>query len=150
MAIVDISQVVRDYIHEGKQFGSDKKSAILTVGRIGRVAAAGALDFGGSEYAEAEVSWIEPQKQSADDKYGWWKLSPGEYRVELNESLYPPQGSQALLLFHPWTEAVAAGVHHPSEVISTERSPLLTHISVGPQGLSIKENARISQVTLLT
>ena len=150
MAILDISQVVRDYIHEGKQFTSDKKSAILTVKRVGRVAGAGALDFGGSEYSAAEVSWLDPQKQNPDDTYGWWKLSPGEYRIEFNESLYPPEGTRALLLFHPWFEAVAAGVSHPSEVITLDRSPLQTHVTVGPQGLSIKENARISQVTVIS
>lgn len=89
MAILDISQVVRDYIHEGKQFTSDKKSAILTVNCVGRIAGAGALDFGGSEYSA-------------------------------------------------------------SEVITSERSPLRTTITVGPQGLSIKENARMSQVTALS
>lgn len=37
-----------------------------------------------------------------------------------------------------------------SEVITSERSPLRTTITVGPQGLSIKENARMSQVTALS
>ncbi len=147
MGSVDVTQIVGDYIHEGKQFATDKKSAVLTVKSISRIIDGGALDFGGSEYGEAEVSRLQPEKRNSEDKYGWWQLSPGQYRVELNERIYPSEGTQ--LMLHPWSHAVAAGVTHPVELISGERSPLFTHITVGPQGLAVKENARISQVTIL-
>jgi hypothetical protein len=150
MATGAISEIVTNYIHEGKQFSEDGTSAVLTAGRIGRVTTGGALDFGGSEYAQARVSWLEPQKQSPDDKYGWWKLSQGEYRLELNESVSLPGDGSKRVLFHPWSEAAKAGLSHPSEVISASRSPIVTHLTVGPQGLSIKENARVSQVTVIS
>ena len=144
---VDIDQIVRDYIHEGKQFAPDKSSAVLTVKSIARIIGEGALDFGGSEYSKVEVSRLQPEKQNSDDKYGWWHLSPGQYLVEFNESIYPPEGTEVML--HSWTPAVAAGVSHPVEVITGERSPMFTHITVGPQGLAVKENARMAQVTIV-
>jgi hypothetical protein len=147
--MVDMHELLTGYIHEGKQFAPDGSSAVLTVKRIGRLSAGGALDFGGSEYAEAEVSWIEPQKQSAEDKYGWWKLSQGHYRIEINESVSVPEDQPTALLLHPWPDAVRAGVNHPSEVITDSREPLFTHIGVGPQGISIKENARLGRLSVL-
>jgi hypothetical protein len=149
MAAVDVAQIVQNYIHEGKQFSDDRKHAILTVNRIGRLSGGGALDFGGSEYAEAEISWLEPQKQSPEDKYGWWKLTQGHYRIEFNETISLPEDGSTVILFHPWPEAVKAGLNHPSVLVTAPRSPLVTHIGIGPQGISIKENARVSQVTIL-
>ena len=149
MASVDVSGIVQNYIHEGKQFSEDRKRAILTVNRVGRLSGSGALDFGGSEYAEADVSWLEPQKQSAEDKYGWWKLTQGHYRIEFNETISLPEDGSTVVLLHPWPAAIRAGVNHPSELITASRAPLVTHIGIGPQGISIKENARISQISIV-
>jgi len=62
--------MVKNYIHEGKQFPENIPVALVTVGRIGVIAGRGSLDFGGSEYSEAQVDWLEPQKKQVDDKYG--------------------------------------------------------------------------------
>lgn len=143
----DLKKVIQNIIHEPTQFPSDGNLAYLTVAKIGRITRGGALDFGGSEYREAEVEWIQPKKQSADDKYGWWDLEPGMYAAQFNEGLNFSGDSGVVLQI--WSGALQAGVTHPTEVITESRNPLRTLIEVGKPGGSIKENARLSEVRLI-
>ncbi|SRR6056297_151979 len=139
--------MVKNYIHEGKQFPENIPVALVTVGRIGVIAGRGSLDFGGSEYSEAQVDWLEPQKKQVDDKYGWWHLPPGSYLVEFNESIELPTGSRVYLQI--WDKAGRNGINHPFMVLEETLSPIQTVVSVGPEGIDIKENARLSQIGVL-
>lgn len=139
--------IVSNYIHEGKQFSESRDMLYLTVKRIGKIASGGSLDFGGSEYKEAEIEWIEPEKKSPDDKYGWWDLSKGSYWVVYNEEIDLPENTT--LFFQPWEKAVLAGITHPSGIISEPRKLLATLVSVGDYTVGIKENARLSEVFII-
>ncbi len=139
--------MLKDYIHEGKQFSEEVPIAFLTVNRIGVLAGRGSLDFGGSEYSQAQVDWLEPQKKQEDDKYGWWHLPPGSYLIEFNESIELPTGSRVYLQI--WDKAGRNGIQHPFTVLEETRSPVQTVVSVGPEGIDIKENARLSQIGVL-
>ena len=141
-----IQEIVGDYIHEGKQVVREGRSMVLTVGRLGTIVGRGSLDFGGSEYAPAPVAWQKPVKKSADDKYGWWHLEAGSYLLELNESLLPEEGEE--LLIQIWDQAARTGVYHPTELVAEPRQPLTTVLQVPNGGVDIKENARITRVTL--
>lgn len=143
----ELKNILQNIIHEPTQFPEDKNLAFLTVGRVGRLKKPGALDFGGSEYAEAEVEWLEPELQAKDDKYGWWNLEPGTYQVEFNEGVSLSENSGVLLQI--WDQALKAGVSHPTEVITDSESPLFTLVRVGNAGIRIKENARLSEVRLI-
>jgi hypothetical protein len=120
---------------------------MLTVKRIGTLTGRGALDFGGSEYEAPSVEWIEPEKKSPEDEYGWWTLSEGSYQCELNESVRPDAGRS--IAIQTWSDAARAGISHPT-VLFTDATdnPRLTVI-VGRGGIAIKENARISQAVQL-
>ena len=142
----NLKEIVADYIHEGKQYSESRDMFYLTVKRIGKIAEGGSLDFGGSEYSEAEVEWIETVKKSPDDSYGWWNLSEGYYWVEYNEKINLPEDSN--IFFQPWEKALKAGLSHPSGIISEPREVLATIIFVGKGGIGIKENARISELYL--
>ena len=139
--------MVKNYIHEGKQFSEDIPTAYLTVHQIGVLAGRGSLDFGGSEYSTAQIDWLVPQKQQEADKYGWWHLPPGSYMVEFNESLELSPGMRAYLQI--WEKAARNGIQHPFMLIDTSQSPIQVLVTVGPEGIDIKENARLSQLGLL-
>lgn len=139
--------MVKNYIHEGKQFFEDIPAAYLTVHQIGVLAGRGSLDFGGSEYSTAQIDWLVPQKQQEEDKYGWWHLPPGSYIVEYNETLELSPGKRAYLQI--WEKAARNGIQHPFMVIDSSQSPLQVLVTVGPEGIDIKENARLSQLGLL-
>ncbi|MDZ7792798.1 MAG: hypothetical protein U5P10_03640 [Spirochaetia bacterium] len=139
--------MLKNYIHEGKQFSEDIPAAYLTVHQIGVLAGRGSLDFGGSEYSTAQIDWLVPQKQQEEDKYGWWHLPPGSYLVEFNETLELSPGMRAYLQI--WKKAARNGIQHPFMLIDTSHSPLQVLVTVGPEGIDIKENARLSQLGLL-
>lgn len=142
-----IEQVVTNYIHAGKQLSEETSSMLLTAGRIGTFEGKGSLDFGGSEYSAAPISWLQPVKGSAEDKHGWWRLQPGSYLLELNESLQLHSGETAVL--QVWEEVVRAGASHPTQLIRSSRETPATVLQVAAPGIDIKENARISRVYLL-
>jgi len=142
-----LKHAIRNYIHEGKQFLEGTETALLTVNRIGTLTSRGSLDFGGSEYSAGEIEWMEAQKQSPDDKYGWWRLEPGSYVVEFNESLQATKRQRFYL--QPWEHVTANGTSHPFFILIPPRDTLRVYISVGPAGLDIKENARFSEIGVL-
>src|SRR6056297_3424617 len=135
--------MVKNYIHEGKQFSEDIPVAYLTVHQIGVLAGRGSLDFGGSEYSTAQIDWIVPQKQQEADKYGWWHLLPGSYMVEFIESLELSPGMRAYLQI--WEKAARNCIQHLIMLIDTSQSPIQVLVTVAPEGIDIKENARLSQ-----
>ncbi|MFO7849988.1 MAG: hypothetical protein R6V67_08515 [Spirochaetia bacterium] len=149
-----IEDLISGYISGKKQFVGDS-AALLTVAGMGTFSDRGSLDFGGSEYAEAKVKWLTPQKKADDDTYGWWHLSEGMYIAELNERIKPDTGRPLLLQI--WEPAQRAGIVHPSFVIhpedlrgsGKEPKPLRVTVSVGSNGVDIKENARLSKLVLL-
>jgi hypothetical protein len=141
-----LTDIVTNFIHEETQFPDDRDAAYLTVNRVGKPAQKGTLDFGGSEYTEADIEWIDPEKKSSDDKYGWWELDEGLYHVEFNEGL-DPDGET--VIFQTWKNALRNGIAHSSEVIEKSRDQLFAELQVGECGVGIKENARISEVRVL-
>lgn len=141
-----LTDIVTNFIHEDTQFPEERDAAYLTVDRVGKPARKGTLDFGGSEYTEADIEWIEPKKKSNDDKYGWWDLEQGLYHIEFNEGL-EPDGETVIL--QTWKNALRNGIAHSSEVIEESREKLFAELHVGAGGVGIKENARISEVRIL-
>lgn len=147
-----IQEMVSGYISEKKQFPDGDSVALLTVAGVGTFSYRGSLDFGGSEYKQAKIKWLQPQKKADDEKYGWWHLSEGMYIIELNERVRPAEGSS--LYLQVWESAETAGIVHPSGIIHPqenveETTPLRITVSVGSTGVDIKENARISRLVLL-
>ncbi|MDY7027390.1 MAG: hypothetical protein SVR04_03735 [Spirochaetota bacterium] len=166
-----LKQSVSNTIHEGKQFPEGRSFAYLTVGRIGKYTGIGRLDFGGSEYAEADVEWLAPVKKSSDDTYGWWHLTPGAYLVLFNESVEVPAGKRFYLQI--WEKAARNAASIPFAILEGGQGsagqkpdrqpsagqgaagqdsgpdPLSCTLFVGGAGIEIKENARLAQLGVL-
>ncbi|MDX1745955.1 MAG: dCTP deaminase, partial [Halobacteriales archaeon] len=121
-------------IHDETQFSSF--GIDLTVNRIGRFTGPGALDFGGSEFAEADVEWIPPKKNDPSDDYGWWGLDSAQYVVEFNETL--TETSDGVALVTPLERLLRAGASHPTFQPAADE-PLSTVLQVGRCGVRIKE-----------
>ena len=142
-----LQQIVTGIIHEGKQIPDSGDVVIVTAKRIGTISHNGTLDFGGSEYTEGPVEWIEPKKKDEGDDYGWWMLDEGDYVVEYNESVQPTSDTRCYL--QVWDAAARNGLSQPFQVITDRRAPLHATVRVGKAGIGIKENARISVVGAL-
>ncbi len=129
-----------------KQLG--EFSLDLTVQSISLINLGGSLDFGGSEYEDASVSLLKPEKRTPDEPYGWWNLEPGDYLIRYNERIkIPPKG---LLIILPHERLLAAGASHAPLAIENLDQNVSVPIHVGPAGLKIKQNARVSKVVVLS
>lgn len=128
---------VDDIVHEKTQ--RTDEGFDLTVASVYVVEEAGSVDFGGGELEEATLSPVETEKRSPDDEYGWWNLDAGTYVVEHNESL----STEEPVTVRTRTALLERGAYHPTvRVTELPRLPL----TVGGDGLRVKENARISTV----
>lgn len=119
----------------------------LTAGAIYRMTGAGALDFGGSEYMQAPREPLQPQKDDPGADYGWWTLDQGAYIVRYNERVRPTPTQVAFI--QPHERLLLAGGYHAAFHFRAPRETLETLLIVGPGGLRVKENARISKLLIV-
>lgn len=117
----------------------------LTVKEVRSVGGSGALDFGGSEYREAETEKLKPAKKEGEE-YGWWKLDEGVYLIRFNETVKPIEG---LGLLSPHPRLLKAGATHPTLFLHEWESGYVLPLQVSRQGLELKENARVSKLIVL-
>ncbi len=120
----------------------------LTVNTISLIDLGGSLDFGGSEYQEASASLLEPEKKTPDEPYGWWNLNTGDYLIRFNETIKIP--SNGLILIFPHDRLLAAGASHAPLALENLSQSVCVPIHVGPAGLKIKQNARVSKAVVLS
>jgi hypothetical protein len=139
-----IASLTKGLISAKKQMGAS--SIDLTVQSVSLINQGGHLDFGGSEYKEASVSPLAPVKNTPDEPYGWWALDSGTCLIHFNEIITPPENS--LIMIFPHERIVAAGISHPTIVVDKVDENLCVSLHVGPEGISIKENARVSKAVV--
>lgn len=128
-------------IHEETQVGN--RGVDLTANKIFRPKSRGELDFGGSERKDTDLEKIDPEKRSKEDDYGWWELDEGLYQVELNEKVRANEENGGLIV--PLKRTCRNGAFHPALPAAEPLEGMLP-LFIGPKGLSVKENARISKI----
>lgn len=138
----DTTEYVENIVHRETQeadYGFD-----LTVDQLFRITGGGALDFGGSEFEKAQRQRLDPALAQPEDNYGWWMLEEGEYIARFNESLRLQD--EVIALIEPLERLLQAGVIHASRHFSESTDSLEVLLTVGSQGLRLKENCRISRL----
>lgn len=120
----------------------------LTVDAIYRTTGHGQLDFGGSEYESAPREPLTPVLDDPNDDYAWWTLEEGAYIVEYNESLSLTDEQRAQI--SPLERTLHAGAHHSTFLLTDGRDPLSTLLVVSRMGCRLKENCRLSRLTVYT
>jgi hypothetical protein len=139
--MTDLTTVVDGIIHEPTQ--TEGEGLDLTVQEVYEVTAPGRVDFGGGELEAAEVAAYPSSKRNEDDDYEWWHLDAGQYLLEYNETL----ATDREVTVQTRDKLLARGVFHPTLSVTTlPQMPL----SVGGAGVKIKENARVSTLTVTT
>ena len=139
-----LTEHVEGLVHEPTQ--TEGPGLDLTVDAVRRVVEPGRVDFGGGELDPAGTESVGTERRDPDDDYGWWDLGEGVYLVGFNETLAAP-GEERLVL--QMRAAVRArGAFHPTLHLAGDESLDAVPLVVGPGGLRVKENARLS--TLLS
>ncbi|MDY6780921.1 MAG: dCTP deaminase [Halobacteria archaeon] len=141
----DVTEYVTDVLHEETQV--HEGGVDLSLGEVYVVDEPGRVDFGGGELEDPELEEHPTRKRNPDDDYAWWNLESGTYLMEYNEGLEP---GDADLRLQTRRELLERGASHPSLVLRPETYDGLPRMcfTVSEGGIRIKENARVSTVSL--
>jgi dUTP pyrophosphatase len=122
----------------------------LTAANIYEFISAGSLDFSNKERVLPTTRELEPRKRAAEDKFGWWNLPRGVYKVKTKETINMPNDLTALaftrtslLRMGAFTQNGAwdAGFCGKSEFILAVENPF---------GIHLKQNSRVVQLVFFT
>jgi len=122
----------------------------LTAAAVYGFESAGALDFSNKERSLPLSKEIAAGKQAADDRFGWWELKAGIYKVMTNETVNLPLdligmacARSSLLRMGAFTQTGVwdAGFKGRSEFVLVVQNP---------HGLRLKQNARVAQLMFTT
>ncbi len=121
----------------------------LTANSLFEFNARGAVDFSNKERVIPEGREIPAKKKKPEDKFGWWNLKKGIYKIKTNETVNLPRNLIALAFSR--TSLLRAGVftqHGVWDAGFNGKGEFI--LSVGnPKGLKLKQNARVAQLTFL-
>ncbi|MFH1403275.1 MAG: dCTP deaminase [Candidatus Altiarchaeota archaeon] len=139
----DVASTVKKLVsleNQVKEYSID-----LTVNEVYALAGPGKIDFSGREYEEPRRVKLEPKK-SPEDEYGWWELRPGKYLVTLNEVVEKVDG---IGFISPHPRLLKVGCTHATLFTLEWGSEYVIPLTVGGNGLELKENSRISKLLVL-
>jgi dUTP pyrophosphatase len=118
----------------------------LTVNKIFEFTSEGKLDFSNKERVIPEGKEMQPQKVSLTDKFGWWQLKRGAYKIKTNEVVNLPNNLVALAFSR--TSLLRMGAFTQNGVWDAGfrgRSEFILMVE-NLDGIKIKENARLIQL----
>jgi len=121
----------------------------LTLEKIFEFDQAGALDFSNKERKVPEGREIPAEKLTADDKFGWWDLKKGIYKVRTNETVNIPQDLVALAFTRTSLLRMGAFTQHGVWDAGFQGKSEFILVVDNPKGIRIKQNARVAQLVFL-
>lgn len=140
-------RLIENYIDLKKQITPNGFD--LTVNKIFSFKSKGYLDFSNQERKLPEIKELKPLQKSDEDKYGWWLLKRGAYRIVSNEICNLP--NDLLAISFPRSSLLRMGAFTQTGVWDAGFRGKSEFILVveNPQGIKIKENARVVQLIFL-
>ncbi len=145
--LIKEKDLVEEYINLDKQLTPNGFD--LTVSKVFEFDSAGALDFSNSQRVVPQGKELMPKKRNQEDKYGWWELSPGAYKVRTNEVVNLPNNLAALGFSR--TSLLRMGALTQNGIWDAGfkgRGEFILVVS-NPQGINIKQNARLVQLMFM-
>jgi len=146
-ALINDKKLIENYIQLETQVTPNGFD--LTVSNIFEFKSEGALDFSNKERILPEQEEILPKKQNSCDKFGWWELKPGAYKVRTNEAVNLPNDLTAICFSRTSLLRMGAFTQHGVwDAGFSGRGEFILMVS-NPHGIKIKQNARIAQLIFL-
>jgi len=142
--LIEQEGLIQDYIHLDTQL--TPQGFDLTVQEIHRFKGGGKLDFSNDEREIPDSEPIETVKKKESDEYGWWQLEPGAYKVVMNEKVNIPKNLVGVAF--PRSSLLRMGATTENAFWDAGYSgggAFMLKVS-NPEGIEIKENARINQL----
>ncbi|MBU1366696.1 MAG: deoxyuridine 5'-triphosphate nucleotidohydrolase [Candidatus Omnitrophica bacterium] len=142
--LVERDALVENYINQEKQLTPNGFD--LTVEKIFEFNLGGALDFSNKERIIPETKEIFPKKENLQDKYGWWQLKRGIYKIKTNEIVKIPNNLAAFAFSRTSLLRMGAFTQHGVWDAGFRGKSEFILVVENPGGIKIKENARIVQL----
>ncbi|MCF7869572.1 MAG: deoxyuridine 5'-triphosphate nucleotidohydrolase [Candidatus Omnitrophica bacterium] len=142
--LIKEKKLIESYMNLEKQLTPN--GIDLSVAKISRFLEAGSLDFSNKERVIPKTEEIIPNKKNPEDKYGWWNLSSGSYKIKINEVVNLPNNLTALAFSR--TSILRMGClssHGVWDAGFSGKGEFILSV-LNPNGVKIKENARICQL----
>jgi len=142
--LIEEKKLISNFINLDKQLTPNGFD--MTVAQVSEYDGAGCLDFSNNERVIPRTKELVPVKRKPDDKYGWWRLKKGAYKIVTNEIVNIPNDliavaftRSSLLRMGAFTQNGVwdAGFTGKSEFIL---------IVENPHGIELKQNARVIQL----
>ncbi len=121
----------------------------LTAANIYEFDTQGVLDFSNNERKIPAGKEIPAQKENPDDKFGWWNLKRGIYKIKTNEVINLPNDLIALALSRTSLLRMGAFTQHGVWDAGFRGKGEFVLVVENPQGLRLKQNARVAQLIFL-
>lgn len=144
---IESKRLIEGYIDLGTQLTPNGFD--LTVKSVFEFDASGTLDFSNKERIIPEGREILPTKENPQDKFGWWNLKKGAYKVKTNEIINLPRDLIGIAFSR--TSLLRAGAftqHGVWDAGFKGRSEFILAVE-NPQGLRLKQNARLVQIVFM-
>ncbi|MCF7870634.1 MAG: deoxyuridine 5'-triphosphate nucleotidohydrolase [Candidatus Omnitrophica bacterium] len=142
--LIERKKIVEGYINLEKQLTPN--GIDLTAATLSRFSKTGSLDFSNKERVIPEAEEISVKKKNKEDKYGWWRLAPGPYKVKTNEIVNLADDLIALAFSRTSLLRIGCLTQHgvwDAGFSGKGEFILMVH---NPAGVEIKENARLVQL----
>lgn len=121
----------------------------LTINSVFVFEAQGALDFSNKERILPQQKEVVAQKQKPEDKFGWWVLAQGAYKVRTNETVNLAKDLTAICFSRTSLLRMGAFTQHGVWDAGFSGKGEFVLVVSNPHGIKIKQNARIAQLVFL-
>ncbi|MBN1913952.1 MAG: deoxyuridine 5'-triphosphate nucleotidohydrolase [Candidatus Omnitrophica bacterium] len=121
----------------------------LTVENIFSFDSSGSLDFSNKERVLPKVKELKARRKKPADKFGWWHLKKGAYKVRTNESVKIPLDLVAVAFSRSTLLRMGAFVQNAVWDSGFEGKSEFILVIENPRGIKVKENARLNQLVFL-
>ncbi len=118
----------------------------VSAGEIFRFESAGSLDFSNKERFVPDCKPEPAAKERESDRFGWWKLTRGAYKVRTNESIHLPTNLTALAFTRTSLLRMGAFTQHGVWDAGFSGKGEFILVVENPLGLKLKQNARVAQL----
>lgn len=138
---------IKDYPKFDLQF--DENSFEITLKGVFEILGKGSLDFSNNERILSKTKEIAPVKNLEEDKYGWWKLEKGVYKIVFNETLELNEEISARV--YSRKSLIDCGAYVPEINLNKGYKGNIKALLVieNPEGINLKQNARICKLSLI-
>jgi len=143
-SLIKKKKLIEGFIDQDVQLTSNGFD--LTAGKVFEFAGKGELDFSNLERVLPETKEVRAKKKTKIDKYGWWNLKAGAYKIKTNESLNLPKNLTAVAFSR--TSLLRMGAYVQTGVWDAGfkgKSEFVLRVE-NEKGIRVKQNARLAQI----